>query len=89
MAKAGYSVELPLLPGHGTSLEEMEPTRAGSDWCGAAEAAYAGFAARCEQVVVAGLSMGGALAIWLAERHFEIAGVIVVNPLVDPPARAF
>ena len=88
LAKAGYSVELPLLPGHGTSLEEMEPTR-WSDWSVAADAAYAGLAARCEQVVVAGLSMGGSLAIWLAERHFEIAGVIVVNPLVDPPATSF
>ena len=38
---------------------------------------------------MAGLSMGGSLAIWLAERHPEIAGVIVVNPLVDPPASSF
>ena len=88
LAAAGYSVELPLLPGHGTSVEDLIPTR-WSDWSAAAEAAYAELAARCEQVVVAGLSMGGSLAIWLAERHPEIAGLVVVNPLVDPPATSF
>ena len=38
MAKAGFTVELPLLPGHGTSLDDMVPTR-WADWSGAAEAA--------------------------------------------------
>ena len=33
--------------------------------------------------------MGGSLAIWLAERHPDIAGIVVVNPLVDPPASSF
>jgi carboxylesterase len=40
-------------------------------------------------VVVAGLSMGGSLALWLAEQHPDVAGVVVVNPLVDPPATSF
>jgi carboxylesterase len=66
----------------------MVPTR-WSDWSRAAEAAYSELAGRCDRVVVAGLSMGGSLAIWLAERHPEIAGVIVINPLVDPPASSF
>ncbi|MGD0873561.1 MAG: alpha/beta fold hydrolase [Acidimicrobiales bacterium] len=87
-AFAGFSIELPLLPGHGTSVEDMVPTR-WSDWSRAAEAAYSELAGRCDRVVVAGLSMGGSLAIWLAERHPEIAGVIVINPLVDPPASSF
>ncbi|MGD1011551.1 MAG: alpha/beta fold hydrolase [Acidimicrobiales bacterium] len=87
-AEAGYSVELPLLPGHGTSLEDMIPRR-WSDWSETAEAAYAELAGRSECVFVAGLSMGGSLAIWLAERHPDIAGLVVVNPLVDPPAPSF
>src|ERR1019366_7582101 len=84
LAAAGFTVELPLLPGHGTSVEDMVPTR-WADWSGAAEAAYAALAARCESVVVTGLSMGGTLSCWLAARHPEIAGIAVVNPLVDPP----
>jgi carboxylesterase len=88
LAAAGHSVELPLLPGHGTSVEDLIPTR-WSDWSSAAQAAYADLAGRCETVVVAGLSMGGSLALWLAERNPGVAGVVVVNPLVDPPAASF
>jgi carboxylesterase len=85
---AFLSVEMPLLPGHGTSVEDMVPTR-WSDWSSAAEASYLALADRCETVFVAGLSMGGSLALGLAERHREIAGVIAINPLVDPPASSF
>ena len=44
---------------------------------------------RCDRVVAAGLSMGGTLCCWLAERHPEIAGLAVVNPLAEPPAADF
>lgn len=81
-AAAGYTVELPLLPGHGTTVDDMITT-GWSDWSAAAEAAYEALAARCEKVVVAGLSMGGALTVWLAGRHPEIAGIVCINPVVD------
>jgi carboxylesterase len=85
---AGFTVELPLLPGHGTSIEDMLPTR-WEDWSAAAEAAYQALMARCDKVVVTGLSMGGTLTCWLAEHHPEIVGIAVVNPLVDPPAEEY
>jgi carboxylesterase len=87
-ADAGFSVELPLLPGHGTAVEDLIPMR-WSDWMSAAEAAYLDLAARCDRTVVAGLSMGGALACSLAAMHPEIAGAVVVNPLIEPPAESF
>lgn len=87
-ADAGFSVDLPLLPGHGTSVDDMLPTR-WEDWSEAAERAYTELAAHCDHTIVAGLSMGGTLSIWLAGRHPAISGVVVVNPLVDPPADAF
>jgi carboxylesterase len=55
------------------------------DWSAAAEAAYAELSARCESVALVGLSMGGTLAVWLAERHPEIAAMVLVNPLILPP----
>ena len=60
-AAAGFAVELPLLPGHGKSVEDM--ARYGwPDWVATADEAYARLAGRCPAgVVVAGLSMGGAL----------------------------
>ncbi len=81
---AGHAVEMPLLPGHGTSVEDMIPTT-WSDWSGAAEAAYQQLAARCDQVAVAGLSMGGTLTVWLAGHHPEIAAIVCINPLVEAP----
>lgn len=82
-ASAGYTVDLPRLPGHGTSVEDMLTT-GWADWSAAAEAAYEALAASCEQVVVVGLSMGGSLTCWLGTRHQDIAGLVCVNPAVAP-----
>jgi len=83
LAEDGHSVELPLLPGHGTKIEDMVPTRF-DDWYRAASEAYVELAARCERVVVAGLSMGAALATLLAVDH-EPAALIAINPQVTAP----
>jgi carboxylesterase len=88
LAGAGFTVEMPLLPGHGTSVTDMLKTD-WEDWSGAAEQAYQDLAGRVERVVVTGLSMGGTLACWLATRHREIAGLACVNPAVEPPAESF
>lgn len=80
---AGFGVELPRLPGHGTTVEDMMGTT-WADWSVEAEAAYARLAARSGRVVVAGQSMGGTLTCWLASRHEEIAGIVCVNPAVQP-----
>jgi carboxylesterase len=84
LADAGLTVELPLLPGHGTAVADMVPTT-WEDWSAAAEDAYAKLEARCDAVVVVGLSMGGTLSVWLGERHPEIAALVLVNPLIEPP----
>jgi carboxylesterase len=82
-AAAGYTVELPRLPGHGTTVGDM--ARYGwPDWAAAAEAAYADLAERTDSVVVAGLSMGGTLTLHLAEQHPGIAAIVLVNPVVEP-----
>jgi carboxylesterase len=85
---AGYTVEMPLLPGHGTSVEDLIPLRF-ADFMEAAEAAYRDLAARCEKTVVAGLSMGGTITSRLAAEHSEIAGIVLVNPLLAPAADSF
>ena len=88
IAAHGHTVELPRLPGHGTALEDMIPTR-WDDWSSAAEAAYVELSGRCEAIAVAALSMGGSLACWLAARHPDICGLALANPLVEPPAESF
>ena len=80
IARAGYSVDLPLLAGHGGegSLDEQR----WSDWTTQVEARYLALAERCEKVVVLGLSVGGGLACWLAARYPELSALILVNPAV-------
>lgn len=85
VAAAGFHVELPRLPGHGTTVDEMLTT-GWSDWTGEVEAAYQRIAGRTERVVVAGLSMGGSLALWTALEHPEVAGLALVNPATKPQA---
>ena len=84
-AAAGLHVEMPLLPGHGTTVADMIPTR-WADWYAAADAALATLAARSQKVVVAGLSMGGALTLALGAAHPELAGLVCVNPATQPQA---
>jgi carboxylesterase len=82
LADRGYSVALPLLPGHGTTWQEMNRTR-WEDWSGCVDAAFRELHESCERVVVCGLSMGGALALQLAQGHGpRISGLVLVNPAV-------
>ena len=84
-AAGGYNVELPRLPGHGTAVEDMLNTN-WSDWSGEVEAAYQRLAARCSTIVVAGLSMGGLLTLWIAGKHPDIAGIVCINPVTQAQA---
>jgi len=87
----GFRVSLPRLPGHGTSWRELALTE-WSDWYGSVERELLELRRTCPTVFVCGLSMGGGLALLLAERHRDaIAGVVLVNAVVtstDPRARA-
>lgn len=88
-AEAGYTVALPRLPGHGTVWQELSVT-SWRDWYDCVDAEYRALQERCDRVYVAGLSMGGSLAVRLAEQHTDVAGLMLVNPAlgaVDPLAR--
>jgi carboxylesterase len=82
LAAKGYAVELPRLPGHGTTWQEMNTTR-WEHWYGEITTAFEKLVAENDAVVVGGLSMGGALVLRLAEDQPDrIAGVMVVNPAI-------
>ena len=88
IALAGFAVELPLLPGHATTPTDLG-TKSFSDFVNAVEDAYELLAKRTTAIVVVGLSMGGTLALELATRHHELAGLVLINPLAEPPALSF
>ena len=79
----GYAVEVPLLPGHGTRWQDLNRV-AWTEWYAESEAAFDRLRESCEAVVVGGLSMGGSLALRLAEeRGDQVSGVVLVNPFVS------
>jgi carboxylesterase len=80
LAERGYAVEVPLLPGHGTTWEDANKT-SWTDWYGAINGVFDKLRGEVDTVVVGGLSMGGAVALRLAaDRGEEVAGIVVVNP---------
>ena len=89
LAGQGLTVSLPRLPGHGTTWQDM--ARTGSDdWLAEVDAAFGKLAGQCEQVFVFGLSMGGCLALRLAEtRGGAVRGLVLVNPSLAPDTKLF
>jgi carboxylesterase len=78
----GYTVSAPCLPGHGSTWQEMNQT-SWQDWYEAVEQSFLELKSKCDRVFVAGFSMGGALALRLAQiRGSEIEGLLLLNPSV-------
>jgi carboxylesterase len=83
MTDAGLHVEVPRLPGHGTHVADMVPTR-WHDWAAEVADAYERLASRTERIVVVGQSMGGTLALWTALHRPGVRGLVLVNPVTEP-----
>ncbi|MDP9443244.1 MAG: alpha/beta fold hydrolase [Actinomycetota bacterium] len=82
LAAHGCTVRVPRLPGHGTTWQEMNRT-GWQDWYAEVAGALAELRRRCDRVVVGGLSMGGALALRLAEEQGrDVTAVMLVNPAI-------
>jgi len=79
LAGQGYTVLGPLLPGHGTTWQDLA-RRKWHEWTEAVEQAYQNLRSRCDKVFVCGGSMGGLLTLYLAQRHLDIAGIIPMAP---------
>lgn len=75
--QAGYSVYVPRLPGHGTDVRDM--ARYGCpEWCQAArQAGQVLLDMGCEKVFCLGHSLGGVLALYLAEEHL-VDGIVTL-----------
>lgn len=91
-AARGWDVDLPLLPGHATTWQELARTP-WEDWYGTVRDAAVELSERHGPIGVGGLSMGGALSLLLAadpELEGRISALVLVNPgLSLPPIAAF
>ncbi len=89
LAAAGLSVSLPRLPGHGTTWQEMARTR-WEDWYAEVNRSFDELRAVTDETFVMGLSMGGCLALRLAElQGAAVAGLVLVNPSVTADSAVF
>lgn len=85
LAAQGYNVEVPVLPGHGTSHHDLARTRY-RDWYGSVDRLLSHLRQRCRQVAVVGHSLGGTIALDVAARRpDEVAAAVVINPAVRMP----
>jgi carboxylesterase len=89
-AALGWEVELPLLPGHARTEQDLAAST-WQDWYGTVRQAALALAEEHGPIAVGGLSMGGNLALALAEDQElsgAIAAVVAVNPGMTVPRLA-
>jgi len=81
LTSLGYTVETPLLPGHGGTHRDLLGTT-WREWLGGARETLRRLGRNAEPVVVAGLSMGALLAVLLAaeeEAASWIGGIVLLS----------
>ncbi|HUJ58517.1 MAG TPA: alpha/beta fold hydrolase [Kofleriaceae bacterium] len=71
---AGFTASGLRLPGHGTTIDDLDRTT-WRDWADAVEHAFDALRARCSRVAVVGQSLGGLLVLHLAAHRREVAAV--------------
>lgn len=83
LAAAGLTIALPLLPGHGRTWQELGTTT-WTEWYAEVDRAFTDLQrVGCHTIFAMGLSMGGALALRLAQVHGTgVHGLVLVNPSV-------
>lgn len=82
---AGWTVRLPLVPGHGRALKAFDAWTA-DELLAQARDEYATLRATHHTVVVGGISMGGATATWLAAET-DADGLILYAPMLFVPSQ--
>tara|TARA_B110000503_G_C7168115_1_gene422906 strand:- start:1484 stop:2551 length:1068 start_codon:yes stop_codon:yes gene_type:complete len=85
----GLTVFAPLLAGHGTHWSDLNKVH-WEDWYQVIENEFLELKKHCDQIIVAGFSVGGALALRLAQiRGSELAGAILLNASIYDERRRF
>jgi carboxylesterase len=80
LAARGFAVSAPLLPGHGTTAEDLNRTT-WQDWYVHVEHAFEALQRKCDKVFVVGFSLGALLVLHLAAEH-DMAGVAALSPAI-------
>ncbi|MCF7945435.1 MAG: alpha/beta fold hydrolase [Spirochaetia bacterium] len=81
----GYTVSIPRLPGHGTNRQDFLST-GWKDWHRRVLDAYYDLRGEFEEIYISGLSMGGLLALILAEET-DCSGIALAAPAITATAQ--
>ncbi len=78
----GYTVRVPLLPGHGTKPEDLNKVK-WQQWPDKVQSELEELYKTCDHVFIVGLSMGGGTSLYAATQNNErLTGMILVNPMI-------
>jgi carboxylesterase len=84
----GYTVRVPLLPGHGTKVEDLNRVK-WQEWPAKVIFEIEQASQTCNRIILIGLSMGGSTILNVAAslsnekiNHKNIVGMILVNPMI-------
>ena len=78
--RQGYTVSIPLLPGHGTRPSDLRRTK-WVDWYNKSKSELFHLRKKYRKVYLIGFSMGASIALHLA-AHYEVNGVITLAPVL-------
>ena len=78
--RKGYTVSIPLIPGHGTSPRDLK-RRKWTEWYETSKTELFELRKKYKKVYVMGFSMGGSLALHLA-AHYEVNGIVALAPVL-------
>jgi len=75
--KGDYTVKIPLLPGFGSSPEELKNSRV-DEWISALKEEISTLMDTCDRIIVGGHSMGGLLTLILA-ANYDFDGIFTIS----------
>lgn len=84
----GFSVYAPLLPGHGTSPEDLNK-QTWRNWIDSVIEVFNQCKCDYEQIFIGGESMGGVITCYIAAEHPEIKGIMLYAPAIKVDNLAF
>jgi carboxylesterase len=79
--KGGYTISIPLLPGYGTTPEDLKNTPI-QDWYDHIEKEIQALQKKCERLFIGGHSMGGVLTLISASNH-SFNGIFTISAPYD------
>ncbi len=84
IADGGVTVHCPLLPGHGNLPFEIHGHKK-QEWIAEVDEAYNYLSQHCDQIFLIGHSMGAVLSAYLADKHPDVCGLVLLAPLYNIP----